>query len=715
MRRVAIILVLAWGSGVWGAEYFPLGVGNRWSYQTSTGMGMTVAVTREAPVRGVRCVVVETTLGWQSSREFVRAEADGLKAYKSEMQGQEFVYDPPVVRVKLPFQEGQTWTSTVNQFGMSIVTTYQSAGRERVQTPAGAFDCVVVQSTAALPGQPPIVSMNYYAADMGLVHQIVQTGGQQMIATLVSANVRPSQKPARTAPAQTTPAVPDTSREEAETTEEKAALERYESPDGKVVLYKPREWAVEQEALGEGMLAVSVLEPEEDAAVVFMSFPVDQDIPDSVKLMARCMMALREEYPDIKATRVSSSPEKDRTIAEVTLSAEGEQGKGHAYFFHTPRVGTVYFLLARTDRWEELRPMMTNVAANLAYAPEGITTVVQQAQARASAAPATPGTALSPGVLIKQASQRAGKQVPLQSVALPDRSASLQIPQGWDLEGQKLEFVTVNNRQTRTHGMGCTKHNFMANNMSLPGVINAPYQPPAQALKRVLEAGPGTREVQVLSICSVEEAVPELAQSIQSMRAQGMQVEARLIYAQFRNVPTGTTERGLFSVQCVGMPMNPAWQVMLQGCWAPANEFEQWLPLFLRLEKTIQINPQWFGQEMQGRAATQRRLNAGLMNSIAESNQAFDDYMGSLRDADRSRDYTSHMWSQTTLGQGNWVAENEGAKVYQTDSWGIEGPEGRIDHQAYNNTHFTGENPWGGEDLELVDTREEYEGYIANP
>jgi hypothetical protein len=73
------------------------------------------------------------------------------------------------------------------------------------------------------------------------------------------------------------------------------------------------------------------------------------------------------------------------------------------------------------------------------------------------------------------------------------------------------------------------------------------------------------------------------------------------------------------------------------------------------------------------------------------------------------------MWSQTTLGQGTWVAENEGAKVYQTDSWGIEGPEGRIDHPAYNNTYFTGENPWGGGQLEMVDTRAEYEQYIANP
>ena len=46
---------------------------------------------------------------------------------------------------------------------------------------------------------------------------------------------------------------------------------------------------------------------------------------------------------------------------------------------------------------------------------------------------------------------------------------------------------------------------------------------------------------------------------------------------------------------------------------------------------------------------------------------------------------------------------------------GIVGPEGRIDHPAFNTTHFTGENPWDGTRLEKVDTRAEYERYIANP
>ncbi len=481
------------------------------------------------------------------------------------------------------------------------------------------------------------------------------------------------------------------------------------------MLYKPKDWKVtEGDMFGPGTYGVSLIEPQEDAMALFITFPAAGEIKDSVSLAAKCTAALRQEFPDLQAAQVNSTADRARTMANVTLTVDGKKGTGHAYFFYTQSVGTIYLLLAKLEKWNELRPTLTTIAANLAYAPRGAASVVQQSRQLADQTPVAEGATLSPAAMIKQASQRPGKQVPLQPAALQDQSLSLQIPQGWSLEGQTAQFICVNDAQTRTHGMGYVMHTVIPTQFAVPGVINAPYQPPSRALSLVLELGQTSRDVQVLAECPAEQVSPEVSQAAQQMRAQGYQVDARLIHVRFRNVPTGMALRGLFGVQCTSTSMSPVWSVSVAGSWAPENEYDEWLPLYVRLEKTAQINQQWMGREMQNRAVRQQQANRNLQRSISESNQAFDDYMGSLQNASRSRDYISHMWSETTLGQGTWVAENEGAKVYQTDSWGIEGPEGRIDSPAYNTTSFTGESPWGGGDLERVDTRAEYERYIAN-
>ena len=61
------------------------------------------------------------------------------------------------------------------------------------------------------------------------------------------------------------------------------AMERYQSADGKVVLYKPKDWQVtEGNMFGPGIYAVVVMEPQENAVALFMTFPVGQEIKDSV-------------------------------------------------------------------------------------------------------------------------------------------------------------------------------------------------------------------------------------------------------------------------------------------------------------------------------------------------------------------------------------------------------------------------------------------------
>lgn len=771
--RCAVVLIAALACAAPGANYFPLEKGNQWSYTMSNGAEMTVTVVGHAQIGSVRCAVVETRMGWQTQREYMAADAEGVKTYMTQAQDQEMRHDPPVLRVKLPVQEGQTWISTVDQFGMAITTTNRWLGTERIQTPAGTFDCVKVQSSVAVPGQPPMVSISCYADGIGGVRQTMQAGGQEISAVLTATNVRPMQAPTPTPPAEAagktncpqcdapvdagakfcpacgaklvqpapvttcpqcgtdlpagarfcpecgkqmaaTASGPQADGQDRPASETGPAMEKYQSPDGKVLLYKPTDWTVDQEALGDGAFVLSVMEPEEKAAVMFVTFPTDEEIQDSVVLAARCLTALATEIPSLQTTRIHSTPERERTIAEITLTDDGEKGVGHGYFFHTQRTGTVYILVAHEDLWDAVRTTLTTVAANLAFAPEGVATVLERGRQFTNAAAASQdGRVLSPAAMIQKASHRAGRQVPLRRTALSDQSLMLQIPRGWSLQGQKIQFTTFDNPQTKLRGAGSGCHTVVPSQFAVPGTINAPYQPPLQALGLVLQLGEIGTDLELLGECPTEQAMPDASNSIRQLQAQGLQVDARLMHVRFRSIVTGATLRGVFAVQCIAMPMSSVWQVMADGSWAPDEEYEEWLPLYLRIGKSTQVNQQWFGGEMQNRYARQQQLNRNLQNSIAESNQAFDQYMDTLQDADRSRDYISHMWSQTTLGQGTWVAENEGARVYRTDSWGIEGPEGRIDHSAFNTTNFTGQNPWGGE-LEMVDTRAEYEKYIAN-
>ncbi|MEN6575011.1 MAG: zinc ribbon domain-containing protein [Phycisphaerales bacterium] len=800
MRTIIITVALSilWASVSVAADYMPMKEGNQWNYTMSNGIQMTTKVSGFEDVDGIRCAVLDTTAAGQTSREYVAVDSQGVKSYMSQTQGQQFRYDPPVLRVKLPYRQGDTWQATINQMGMAMTSNFQSAGKEQIQTPAGSFDCIKVQSSMDMGGQSMAATI-WYADGIGPVHQVMQMAGQEITITLASTNVKGTPNATRRvgepepAPAQTvtTPVQEPRSVPTAQTAAQlrcpkcgakvqagtkfcpecgtkleqpkpatptncpkcgtklpagakfcpacgekivattitlppvqagdppranEPAMEKYQSADGKVVLYKPTDWQVtEGDMFGQGIYVVIVMEPQENAVALFMTFPVSPEIKDSVALAAKCIAALREEYPDLQATNMNSTPDRGRTIAELTLTEEGEKGTGHGYFFHTQNIGTFYLLLAKSEVWNELRPTLTAIMANLAFAPQGVAAVQDQAQRAAEATPVADGATLSPAALIKQATQRPGKQLPLQQAALTDQSLSIQIPQGWNLEGQKVQFILTNNAQTRTHGMGGVWHTIIPmEGIQVPGTINAPYQAPPQALSLVLELGQTSRNVQVISQCGAEQVSTDAAQAVQQLRTQGFQVDSRLLHVRFQNVPTGKTLRGLFSVMCSTQSMSPVWQVTVQGSWAPENEFDEWLPLFMRIEKTMQINQQWMGQEMQNRAVHQQQLNRNLQRSIAESNQAFDGYMDSLQDASRSRDYTAHMWSQTTLGQGTWVAENEGARVYQTDDWGIQGPEGRIDSSAYNTTNFTGENPWGGSNLELVDTRAEYERYIAN-
>jgi hypothetical protein len=174
------------------AEYLPLIEGNRWTYKMTNGMEMTVKVTGFAEIKGIRCASLETSAGGQTSQEYIATDAGGVRAYMLKVGGQEIMYNPPILRIKLPFKAGEAWSSTVTQGGMTVQSNFRSLGIERVATEAGSFDCIKIETVTMMPGGPgQIITAGWYASGVGLVQMHVQTGGEEMTFRLTETNVLP--------------------------------------------------------------------------------------------------------------------------------------------------------------------------------------------------------------------------------------------------------------------------------------------------------------------------------------------------------------------------------------------------------------------------------------------------------------------------------------------------------------------------------------------
>ncbi|MBN2589735.1 MAG: zinc ribbon domain-containing protein [Sedimentisphaerales bacterium] len=724
MRRIyiALIISLFWISFASSQDYFPLREGNRWAYVMSNNVQLTVQVTGFTEIDGVRCAIVESTTdsatGTVTSREYLAVDTEGLKVYISHAQDQEVVYNPPLTRIKLPFVQEQIWTSTISQADTDLVTTFEALGKKQIQTNLGTFQCIVIGSRANLPGQTSMMSVSYYADGVGLVRQEMQIGNQSIIASLNSANVKPTEKIETPKPAEircpNCNAVNNSSAKfcsqcgtalNASTSEnvqegiivdvnEEATFDLYKSSLRKLMFYKPRNWNVAELQYDNGVNVTSIVRPDETALVVFLSFPEGEDVNDSVSLSETCIDLFRNNIPDLEGDNIKTSPDKDLTTMDISFTEGDAKGIGHAYFFYTDRIGTAYLLLARDDIWEQIRPTLLNIVSNIAYSTQdvelvmniGITLASENLIAEQEQIP-------NPAFIIQKAGKILPEEIEFVSSGLTDESITLEIPQGWHLEGRSLQFsprerelyfLLTDDEILKNCGMISKSQMIVPTQVTTSGVINSTYQSPPEILSFVFNYEDIGTDMEILGEIPCEQLNTVFAKEAENMSKLRYQVDSRLIYAKYQNIVTEKIFLGIFSVQCITMPMSSEWEFSIDGCWAPENEFGEFLPLFLKISKTIQITKQPAQNDKEKEIQILQQLNRNFLNSIADYPQTFTEYIK----INQNRNYTSWMRSQTTLGQGTWIAQNEGAEVYQTNSWGIENKLDDTDNLPYNKASF---------------------------
>ena len=131
------------------ASYFPLAVGNEWTYAVSGG-----GQTKQQSVRTIHIVGRDGSWFLDDQRGRLRIEADGVR-------------DSDRYLLRAPLAAGSSWTSVDN----FVVQKFEleSTG-VALATPAGKFDgCVVVRNDQPLPNGARFVTEWTYAPGVGLV------------------------------------------------------------------------------------------------------------------------------------------------------------------------------------------------------------------------------------------------------------------------------------------------------------------------------------------------------------------------------------------------------------------------------------------------------------------------------------------------------------------------------------------------------------------
>jgi len=161
------------------ADYFPLRVGDSWTYRNTEEGGYTLKVLSEEPQEGrpVR-YVVELRSGVIIQN--VYSKAGGWVLFHSESypehEGLKATYEPPKQYLPNPLVAGQKWEWTGKD--PTQVEHHENSrvvGFENITVAAGKFRAVKVVSEVG-GGGAPMTKTSWYADGVGLVKSTTESG-----------------------------------------------------------------------------------------------------------------------------------------------------------------------------------------------------------------------------------------------------------------------------------------------------------------------------------------------------------------------------------------------------------------------------------------------------------------------------------------------------------------------------------------------------------
>jgi len=167
------------------SSYYPLKVGNKWTYRFTSGSSgkVDVRVTKLEKVGDVMCALLEAKAGSDGTptTEHVAVQADGVYRYTSE--GHKI--EPPLRFLKLPPKSGDRWDVDSKSAGETVKGTF-TLGEADVTVPKGKFRAVTSDTKDMTVGGNKMEQTWWFAPEVGMVKQVYKFADKEVVLELES-------------------------------------------------------------------------------------------------------------------------------------------------------------------------------------------------------------------------------------------------------------------------------------------------------------------------------------------------------------------------------------------------------------------------------------------------------------------------------------------------------------------------------------------------
>ncbi len=196
-RLLLIWLVLSLAAAELAAQdrlretpYYPLKVGTSWHYRAGESR-FTIRVVRHEKVGDVLCALLETIRdGKVVGSEHLAVAGDGI--YRHDLTSSQLQSDakdktktvkvpvkqtlkPPILILKLPPKQGESWKVDSKGDGKTFRGTFQLAEQE-ITVPAGTYKTIRVASQDLEVNSLKPTITTFFAQGVGMVKQIIEMG-----------------------------------------------------------------------------------------------------------------------------------------------------------------------------------------------------------------------------------------------------------------------------------------------------------------------------------------------------------------------------------------------------------------------------------------------------------------------------------------------------------------------------------------------------------